>query len=181
MGIAPDRFAVPTLASARLNTRALRALPLTALLLDVVLVSATVFVAAFGRNHLELFGSGAAVNESAALVGLPLVVAWIVVIAIRGGYDRGVFGAGADEYKVVVGSSLFAAAVSWAGVSAPSTSYPSQDSRSKTDATASTCSPLPTIRVRWPNEPSRRAWCSQRRSAQRPEASSGGPIRNAKR
>jgi exopolysaccharide biosynthesis polyprenyl glycosylphosphotransferase len=110
MGIAPDRFAVPTLASARLNTRALRALPLTALLLDVVLVSATVFVAAFGRNHLVLFGSGAAVNESAALVGLPLVVAWIVVIAIRGGYDRGVFGAGADEYKVVVGSSLFAAA-----------------------------------------------------------------------
>jgi exopolysaccharide biosynthesis polyprenyl glycosylphosphotransferase len=110
MGIATERFSVPTLSSARLNDRALRALPLTALGLDIALVSATVFFAAFGRNHLVLFGSGAAVNESAALVGLPLVIAWIVVIALRGGYDQGVFGAGADEYKVVVGSSLFAAA-----------------------------------------------------------------------
>ena len=32
------------------------------------------------------------------------------MIALRGGYDRGVFGAGADEYKTVVSSSLFTAA-----------------------------------------------------------------------
>ena len=50
-------------------------------------------------------------SQSAALVGLPLVLAWILVIALRGGYDRGVFGAGADEYKIVVGSSLVAAAI----------------------------------------------------------------------
>jgi exopolysaccharide biosynthesis polyprenyl glycosylphosphotransferase len=111
MGIATEHFAAPTLSPARLDDdRALPALPLTALALDIVLVSATIFFAAFGRNHLVLFGSAAAVNESAALVGLPLAMAWIVVIALRGGYDRGVFGAGADEYKTVVGSSLVAAA-----------------------------------------------------------------------
>src|SRR5262245_25935976 len=110
MGIASERFSVPSLSSARLHHRALRALPLTALVLDAALVSATVFFAAFGRNHLVLFGSGAAVNASVALVAVPLVIGWLTVIPVRGGYDDGVFGAGADEYKVVVGSSLFAAA-----------------------------------------------------------------------
>jgi exopolysaccharide biosynthesis polyprenyl glycosylphosphotransferase len=110
MGIAYDHFAAPTLAPARLDHRALRALPLTALGLDIALVSVTIFFAALGRNRLALFGSGATVSHSAALVALPLAVAWIVIIAVRGGYDRGVFGAGADEYKTVVGSSLFAAA-----------------------------------------------------------------------
>src|SRR3954469_11732958 len=110
MGIAYDRFALPTLAPARLDHRALRALPLTALGLDIALVSVTIFFAALGRNRLDLFGSGATVSHSAALVALPLAVAWIVIIALRGGYDRGVFGAGADEYKIVVGSSFFAAA-----------------------------------------------------------------------
>src|SRR6185295_18289343 len=90
--------------------RALRALPLNALGLDIALLSATVFFAAFGRNNLSLFGAEAVVSESAALVSIPLVAAWIAVIALRGGYARGVFGAGADEYKVVVGSSFFAAA-----------------------------------------------------------------------
>jgi exopolysaccharide biosynthesis polyprenyl glycosylphosphotransferase len=110
MGIAPERLAVSAQPTAGLNNRALRALPLTALLVDVVLVSLTVFFAAYGRNHLVLFGSGAKVSQPAAMVALPLVIAWIVVIALRGGYDRGVFGAGIDEYKIVVGSSLFAAA-----------------------------------------------------------------------
>jgi FlaA1/EpsC-like NDP-sugar epimerase len=111
MGIAPERFSVPTLSSARLNHRALRALPLSALGLDIALVSVTVFFAAFGRDHLDLFGSSAKVYETAGLVGVPLVIAWIGVTALRGGYDRGVFGAGADEYKVVVGSSLLTAAI----------------------------------------------------------------------
>ncbi len=44
-------------------------------------------------------------------MALPLVLGWIRVIALRGGYDRGVFGAGADEYKAVVSSSLLTAAI----------------------------------------------------------------------
>ena len=114
MGITLDRALTPavtpaTAATSR-NGSPLRVLPLTALLLDVVVVTATVFFAAYGRNHVIFLGS-AEVSQSAALVGLPLVLAWILVIALRGGYDRGVFGAGADEYKIVVGSSLVAAAI----------------------------------------------------------------------
>ena len=78
-------------------------------MLDAVLITATVFVAAYGRNHFVLL-STAEVSRSAALVGAPLVLAWLATIALRGGYDRGVFGAGADEYKTVVGSSYLTAA-----------------------------------------------------------------------
>jgi exopolysaccharide biosynthesis polyprenyl glycosylphosphotransferase len=107
MAIAYERaLAAPVLPRLR---SPLRALPITALTLDAVLVAATVFFAAFGRNHVLLFGD-AEVSQSAALVGLPLAVAWIGVIAVRGGYHQGVFGAGADEYKTVVGASLFTAA-----------------------------------------------------------------------
>src|SRR5690242_5564280 len=100
MGIMPERTALPTIQSLRLHSRALRALPLTALLLDLGVILTTVVLAAYGRSHMFLFGSHAAVTESVSLVGLPLVACWLLVIAIRGGYDTGVFGAGADEYKV---------------------------------------------------------------------------------
>jgi exopolysaccharide biosynthesis polyprenyl glycosylphosphotransferase len=109
MGIAFERALTTTPVVPRLSSP-LRALPITALSMDAVLVAATVFFAAFGRNHALLFGN-AEVSRSASLVGIPLALAWIGVIALRGGYDRGVFGAGADEYKAVVSSSLFAAAI----------------------------------------------------------------------
>jgi exopolysaccharide biosynthesis polyprenyl glycosylphosphotransferase len=108
MGITYER-ALTTAVVPRLRSP-LRVLPITALALDAVLVTATVFFAALGRNHLPFLG-GAEVSRSVSLVGVPLALAWIGVIALRGGYDRGVFGAGADEYKTVVGSSMFAAAI----------------------------------------------------------------------
>jgi exopolysaccharide biosynthesis polyprenyl glycosylphosphotransferase len=114
MGIALDRALVtpvtPVTAATPSTGRTLRALPLTALALDALLVTATIFVAVFARNHLGLL-STAEVSRSAALVGGPLALAWLTVIALRGGYDRGVFGAGADEYKTVVGASYLTAAM----------------------------------------------------------------------
>jgi exopolysaccharide biosynthesis polyprenyl glycosylphosphotransferase len=119
MGIAPERTYAPSAASLGIRSRALRALPLTALVFDLALVTATVLLAAYGRSRLLMFDSGApglsqatggpTLAQSIALVALPLVLGWIAVIALRGGYDQGVFGAGADEYKTVVNSSLFTA------------------------------------------------------------------------
>jgi exopolysaccharide biosynthesis polyprenyl glycosylphosphotransferase len=120
MGIAPERTFVPSVASLRIQSRALRALPLTALALDLVLVSAAVLLAAYGRSRILLFDTsnapglsqtsgGPTLAESVAFVAVPLVLGWILVITLRGGYDRGVFGAGADEYKAVVNGSLFTA------------------------------------------------------------------------
>jgi len=107
---------------ARLHSRALRALPVTALALDLVLVTATVFLAGYARTRLMPFESatglgfssadgGPGLVQSIALVAVPLIVGWLVLVALRGGYDRGVFGAGADEYKRVVNASLLAAGV----------------------------------------------------------------------
>ena len=110
MSLAPQRVSSSVAGHLLTPVRPLAALPATALALDVALGLATVIVAALGREHVLLFGSQPSVSGPAAAIGLPLVVAWIAVIALRGGYDQGVFGAGADEYKVVVSSSLFAAA-----------------------------------------------------------------------
>ena len=119
MGIAPERTYVPSTASLGIQSRALRALPLTALVLDLALVTATVLLAAYGRSRVLMFDSGApglsqatggpSLSQSVGMVAVPLVIGWIVVIALRGGYDQGVFGAGADEYKAVVNASLFTA------------------------------------------------------------------------
>ncbi|HEY3528906.1 MAG TPA: sugar transferase [Nocardioides sp.] len=123
MGIAPERTFVPSVASLRIQSRALRALPLTALVLDLALVTTTVLVAAWARSTNLLLDPGRPIpglsdttsalsfSQSITIVAIPLVLGWIVVIALRGGYDQGVFGAGADEYKAVVNSSLFTAAL----------------------------------------------------------------------
>jgi exopolysaccharide biosynthesis polyprenyl glycosylphosphotransferase len=110
MAIAPARSMHSSASSLRTHSRALHALPITALVVDLAVITATVVLAAYVRGHIPLFGATYEVTEPAALVSLPLVACWIATIALRGGYDRGVFGAGADEYKTVVGSSLFTAA-----------------------------------------------------------------------
>jgi exopolysaccharide biosynthesis polyprenyl glycosylphosphotransferase len=123
MSLVSQWSSAPTFDSARFHGRALRALPLTALFLDLVLVSATVFIAAYARTRIAPFHSAAAglglsdaqsgpsLAQSIALVAAPLIVCWLGLIALRGGYDRGIFGAGADEYKCVIGASLLAAAL----------------------------------------------------------------------
>jgi exopolysaccharide biosynthesis polyprenyl glycosylphosphotransferase len=122
MGIAPERTFVPSVASLRIQSRALRALPLTALVLDLVLVTAAVALAAYGRSRVLLFDTanapalsqtagGPTLGQSVAFVAVPLILGWILVIALRGGYDSGVFGAGAEEYKAVVNGSLLTAAL----------------------------------------------------------------------
>jgi exopolysaccharide biosynthesis polyprenyl glycosylphosphotransferase len=121
MGIAPERTFVPSVASLRIHSRALRALPLTALVLDLLLVTGTVLLGFYSRSLLRFDSSntpglsqssaGPDLAQSIAFVAVPLVLGWIAVIALRGGYDQGVFGAGADEYKAVVNASLLTAAL----------------------------------------------------------------------
>src|SRR4051794_12948202 len=122
MGIAPERTFVPSLAPLRTPSRALRALPLTPLPLDALLLAPTVAPSAYGRGGVFVVGpatapglpqssDGPPLAQSIALIAVPLVIAWILLIALRGGYDRGIFGAGADEYKTVVNASLLTAAL----------------------------------------------------------------------
>jgi exopolysaccharide biosynthesis polyprenyl glycosylphosphotransferase len=120
MGIAPERLIASSVRPLRIHSRALRALPLTALVLDLALVTTAVLLAAYSRSKLLVFDSspslsqstgGPTLSQSVTLIALPLIIVWIGLIALRGGYDQGVFGAGADEYKSVVNASLLAAAL----------------------------------------------------------------------
>jgi len=108
MGIAPDYTSLRTVRPLRIHSRALLALPLTALFLDVVLIACVVALAAIGRGHL-LASPSPQLSTTITAVGVPVAIGWIVIIALRGGYAQGVFGAGADEYKAVVSSSLITA------------------------------------------------------------------------
>jgi exopolysaccharide biosynthesis polyprenyl glycosylphosphotransferase len=107
----PEQAVMSGLAPLRAESRALNSLPKLALAFDALAVCFTVLLAAFGRSQLFLFDAPVPVQESVAPVAVPLMICWIAVIGFRGGYDRGIFGAGADEYKAVVGASLLTAAM----------------------------------------------------------------------
>lgn len=87
-------------------SRHLRYLPVTALVLDLLVVSGAMVLAVLGRKRLGLFQSSADVTSSLMIVGPLLLLGWLVVIALFGGYREDVFGAGTDEYKRVFNASV---------------------------------------------------------------------------
>jgi exopolysaccharide biosynthesis polyprenyl glycosylphosphotransferase len=108
MGIAPDYTNLRTVRPIRIHSRALLALPLTALFLDIVLIACVVTAAAIGRDRL-LTSPAPQLSTTITAVGVPVAIGWVLLIALRGGYSQGVFGAGADEYKAIVSASLITA------------------------------------------------------------------------
>ena len=91
----------------------LRYIPTVAFGMDLVLITFSVFVALLGRATLHLPGEITAAQASSALnvAGPLLIVGWVAMIFVFGGYRADVFGAGLDEYKRVVNSSLGTAAL----------------------------------------------------------------------
>jgi exopolysaccharide biosynthesis polyprenyl glycosylphosphotransferase len=92
-------------------SRALRALPTTALLLDVLVILTVGTIAAVGRERLGLFDQPTTVRESLGAVAPLVLSAWVVAIYVAGGYRPNVFGAGTDELKRVLNASLVTAGV----------------------------------------------------------------------
>ncbi len=80
-----------------------------AVVVDLLVMSLVVVLAALGRASLPVFTAAGDVDTLVALVGVPIVVGWVVVIALHGGYAAHVFGAGTLEYKLVVRGTLVAA------------------------------------------------------------------------
>ena len=89
-------------------SRALRARPATALVLDLVVMTVVGSLAALGRQRLDIFDRSANVVDSLGIVAPLILVGWLVAIAVFGGYRRHVFGAGSDEFRRVVNASLVA-------------------------------------------------------------------------
>ena len=90
-------------------SRMLRYLPASSLLLDLLVITLASGVAVLARQRLAVFDSSADVSGSLVVVGPALIVGWIALILVRGGYERDVFGVGTDEYKRVLHASLIAA------------------------------------------------------------------------
>jgi exopolysaccharide biosynthesis polyprenyl glycosylphosphotransferase len=92
-------------------SRALRYLPATAFVLDLAILSACTVVAVLGRKELRFFDSPADVSSSVATAGPFMVAGWLLVLALFGAYEKGVFGAGTDEFKRVTNGTLIAGAL----------------------------------------------------------------------
>ncbi|WP_460818453.1 sugar transferase [Nocardioides korecus] len=90
----------------------LRLVPVIALLVDTVLLIAAVVLARVGRGGMGVFQDSNQVFNPTFLVAAPVVtLGWLVSIALNGGYERKLFGAGATEYQRVLNSGLLNAAV----------------------------------------------------------------------
>lgn len=97
------------------RSRYLRALPLTALAIDVAIMVGVGLVAIVGRRELDIFTSSASVESSVSVAGPLIIAGWIATIALTGGYKKDVFGAGTDEYRRVFNASIIAAGLSGVG------------------------------------------------------------------
>ena len=92
-------------------SRALGYLPATAFLLDALVVTASTLLGLLGRLRLDVFNpvSDNTPQENVGWVFFLIILGWLLVIAMFGGYSASVFGAGPDEYKRVANASLLTA------------------------------------------------------------------------
>lgn len=83
----------------------------SALAADVLAMTLAGALAAVGRDWV--FATSASDNVSATLdiAGPLMMLLWLVSIRVAGGYRKDLFGAGSDEYKVVLHASVAAAAI----------------------------------------------------------------------
>jgi exopolysaccharide biosynthesis polyprenyl glycosylphosphotransferase len=90
-------------------SRALRYLPVSALVIDSMAMAGVFALAVIARNRLDVFDNPAGVTSSVQVAGPLVLLSWLVVIAVFGGYGDDVLGAGTDEYKRVFNASLVTA------------------------------------------------------------------------
>lgn len=95
--------------------RYLKALPVTALVIDLAVMLGVGFIAILGRRELDIFTASARVESSLTIAGPAMILGWLAAIGLLGGYRTEVFGAGVDEYKRVLNASLVAAGLSGVG------------------------------------------------------------------
>lgn len=76
------------------------------MLIDVVLISLTAAAAAASRESLAVLANAPDVYDYVRVSAGFVVVGWVVLIALLGGYREEVMGAGTDEYRAVLNASV---------------------------------------------------------------------------
>ncbi|MCW2831683.1 MAG: sugar transferase [Aeromicrobium sp.] len=93
-------------------SRFLRYLPLVTLAVDLLAIFAAEMFTLLGPSLLPSLTANPLDYVPRLVMGGPVVAAgWIGVIALRGGYDKSVFGAGMEEFRRVLNASFVTAAV----------------------------------------------------------------------
>ena len=87
-------------------------------------------LATVGRMRLPFFIEAGDVDNLVAVVGVPIVIGWLVFIALHGAYVPHVMGAGTTEYKLVVRATMVAAGAPGSSATSPSSSSPAASSSS---------------------------------------------------
>jgi exopolysaccharide biosynthesis polyprenyl glycosylphosphotransferase len=109
MTVVPERLTRPVATPGTRWTPAL--VSVGALAVDTLAVALSGLIAVIGRERTMLFDQQTEIQSTLGLAGPLVLVGWIAVVFLVGGYRRDVFGAGADEYKRVARASLYAAAL----------------------------------------------------------------------
>lgn len=78
---------------------------------DLVMIAIATVLAIRFRVSLSIFDTAGDVLENSALASVFFVGTWLVMLAFFGTYELHVFGAGTEEFKLVVNASFFTAAL----------------------------------------------------------------------
>lgn len=78
---------------------------------DLVMLAVATVLAIRFRLTLSIFDTSADILENTALASVFFVATWLVLLAFFGTYERHVFGAGTEEFKLVVNASFFTGAL----------------------------------------------------------------------
>ncbi len=89
----------------------IKLLPWLVGLVDLLMIAAATVLAIRFRVSLSIFDTAADVLENSSLASVFFVGTWLVMLVFFGTYELHVFGAGTEEFKLVVNASFFTAAL----------------------------------------------------------------------
>ena len=78
---------------------------------DLLMIAVATALAIRFRVSLPIFDSAGDVLENSVLASVFFVATWLVMLSFFGSYERNVFGAGTEEFKLVVNASFFTGAL----------------------------------------------------------------------
>ena len=91
------------------RSQSARLIPVAAAVGDLITLALAVFLAMIGRQELTFFNPASDVADYVSVAAGPLLLGWAAMLLAVGAYARDIFGAGTEEYKLVVKASLLSA------------------------------------------------------------------------
>ncbi len=88
-----------------------RLIPLASAIGDFAVLAVATMVAMIGRQELTWFDARDDIIGFVSAAAVPLLIGWLAMLLAVGAYSRDVFGAGTEEYKLLIKASVLSAAL----------------------------------------------------------------------